>query len=134
MERNKRKISGSEKLQLQKDLLRKQIFEQGKVLDEHFSYLQENLGTLLLKATVYTLQDRLPPGIRKFIVPFLVKNDNQSPGNKDQEPVRQPAGNKFIQTIQMFGATMPVIVDLALPLLIKAGVRFLKKKFFKNKD
>lgn len=117
-------MTNIQKIQLRKEQLRQQVKEQEVVLDNHFSYLQHNIGGLLMNSAVGALQDNLPPGIKAVVSPFLTK--------KDENTSTQPK-TKMGKVIQVAGSVLPVVSDMIFPLVVGLGMRFLKKKVLKLK-
>ncbi len=122
MKKKTNKMTGAQRLQYRKELLKGRICEQQKKLDSHFSYIQQNMGSVLLGITVAAFSRKLPLEFRSLISLFSNKEGEQN-----------TSGIKTGKTMQMVKSLLPVLIEIALPFLLSAGVKTLKKKFFNKK-
>lgn len=115
-----------EKLESIKSRLRAEIKEQERVLDQNFSFIQQNAGSLLVGSMVNAVKENVSLGLLgNFLLPFRKKTtENKNSKTETSKP---------FQLKQIFNEFLPVITEMALPFILQAGVSILKKKFFRNK-
>ena len=127
MSAKKNKIPAIEKLRLKKARLKAEEQEHLYELDKHFSYLQQNFGSLLLDASWTAVKAQFPP----FVQELLSGNDSPKAIEISQKPVstfakRYPHISALTDQIV---DTLPVIYSGLKPILIAFALKKVKKLF-----
>ncbi len=108
MEKKSHKISQLERLHMQKIRLQAEANTRWSALDEHWDYLQNNLGSLVVASTISSIKSKLPPVIARLL---------PSPEEKNTAEVK-PTQTKT----SGLSATAEMLLDIALdsiPFLFK---------------
>ncbi len=125
METKNHKMSELDRLQLEKKYLREQIAKQTELINNHFSYMQNNIGSLIVNSTVQGVESKLPSGVRSLLSPvlgFITQKPQESKLKKIEK-----SSSPLLRTVT---TVAPVVVDFMKPLIIGFVLKKVKKKLF----
>ncbi len=113
------KITELEKLQLRKIRLKAEADVHVHALDEHFDYLQNNIGSLLVNSALTAAQSKMPPFLQGLLPVFLGGGSDRRPDRHSQVAVQSSkAGTMIDQVIEilpfLFKGAKPVILAFVL--------------------
>lgn len=117
------KTTDIERLEEMKRRLKVEIKEQEKILDLNLSFVQQNIGGILAGSMLNALKDTLPSGLKAIIAPFGARPASEKKTAGESKPF------KISQTLSEL---LPLAAEIALPMLLGAGMNLVKKKFFKK--
>ena len=129
MNAKENKIPAIEKLRIKKNCLKAEEQVCIRELDQHFSYLHKNLGSLMLDASWTAVRTQFPP----FIQELLPGGDNRKVTGTSQKPVsafakKHPRINALSNQVVDL---LPVIYSGLKPLIISFALKKAKKLIFK---
>ncbi len=113
------KQSDIKKLQLRKEQLKKQLEEQGKILDTHFTYLQQNIGSLAVNTVMGSVKQDVPPFLGSILGMLM---------NRGEEKTASQT-TKSGKIWQILSPLLPLVKELVVPILMGMAVKAIKKKF-----
>ncbi|MDL2222847.1 hypothetical protein LJB98_01970 [Bacteroidales bacterium OttesenSCG-928-M11] len=101
------------------------------VLEDNFSYLQENMGSLIIDATVDAATSKLPPFVQNLIG---VKHYEEDDDNEEQNNFASTASlSKFEGIADMALSVVPIFAKGIKGLLLTFALKKAKDLIFKRK-